>query len=109
MTENPLPVMLVSPLSGDVELNLAYAREAMFDAITKHGEAPFPSHLLYPQVLDDLDPEERALGLACEHAWFPLAKRVVVYTDFGVSAGMQGAIDAAAALGMPRHMRTLAK
>jgi hypothetical protein len=54
-------VILESPFAGDVERNTLYARHALKDSLMR-GEAPIASHLLYPQVLDDLIPSERQLG-----------------------------------------------
>lgn len=56
-------VQLESPYAGDVARNRMYARRAMLDCL-RHGEAPFASHLLYTQVLDDTIPEDRELGMS---------------------------------------------
>lgn len=50
--------------------------------------APFASHALYTQWLDDHDPEERALGIRAGFAWAPFAKVVLVGMDLGLSSGM---------------------
>ena len=55
-------VILESPYSGDVVRNTEYARKCMLDSILK-GEAPLFSHLLYTRCLDDLNPEQRVLGM----------------------------------------------
>ena len=66
-------VILESPYAGgthlpidmrerDKQRNILYARACMKDCLNK-GEAPFLSHLLYTQVLDDDVKEERALGI----------------------------------------------
>jgi hypothetical protein len=89
------PVVLLSPFRAPTILertrNKLYAQEAMADALAR-GEAPFASHLLYPQVLDDGDGAEREQGIAAELAWIDLARCVVVYVDRGISAGMAGEI-----------------
>jgi hypothetical protein len=105
----PRRVILESPYAGDVEANVAYARAAMVDCLIR-GEAPFASHLLYtqPGVLDDDDPNERALGIDAGLAWGAVAEATVVYTDRGVSSGMQLGIDRAAAEGRPVEFRSLA-
>jgi hypothetical protein len=41
-------VIIESPYSGDVETNVAYARAALRDCLSR-GEAPLASHLLYTQ------------------------------------------------------------
>lgn len=81
-------VVIESPLAGDVERNTLYAKMAMRDCLAR-GEAPLASHLLYTQVLDDLVPDERALGIAAGFAWNVQAEAVVVYTGLGISPGME--------------------
>ncbi|MBF4459498.1 hypothetical protein ITJ67_12165 [Pseudoclavibacter sp. VKM Ac-2867] len=89
-------VVLESPYAGDVEANLIYARACVADSLAR-GEAPIASHLLYtqPGVLDDSDPAERALGIAAGQAWIGVASKLVVYTDLGISSGMEAGIAAA--------------
>lgn len=74
--------------------NVRYARRALLDSLER-GEAPYASHLLYTQVLDDSTPEQRQHGLEAGWAWQSVVDAVVVYTDLGISAGMQAAIDSA--------------
>lgn len=85
-------VILESPYAGDVERNVAYARAALADSL-RRGEAPIASHLLYtqPGVLDDLIPEERALGNEAGLAWGRVADAAVFYLDLGWSRGMMAA------------------
>ena len=93
-------VILESPYAGgalgDIARNIAYARACLRDCLMR-GEAPLASHLLYtqPGVLDDLKPDERALGIGAGHAWLRVADATVVYTDLGISAGMRLGIVAA--------------
>lgn len=84
-------VILESPYAGNVRRNLAYAMAAVRDCLTR-GEAPFASHLLYPQLLDDTIPAERALGIEAGLAWGLVAEATVVYVDLGVSSGMEQGI-----------------
>lgn len=99
-------VILESPYAGDVERNVAYAKACMRDCLAR-GEAPFASHLLYTQVLDDTKPEERTLGLLLAAAWGPKADATVVYVDLGVSHGMKLGIYGAERDGIPVEYRTL--
>lgn len=99
-------VALLSPLAGDFEANIAYARKAMRHSLSL-GEAPFASHLLYPQCLDDRDPKSRELGIECEHAWITGARAVVVYVDRGITPSMQRAIDVADSLALPIVYRNI--
>jgi len=96
--ECPPRVLVETPLAADtvegVDANLAYARECMTD-VFRRGEAPFLSHLLYPQVLDDRIPAERTQGIEAGLAWGRAADYSAVYTDRGISPGMQKGIDRA--------------
>jgi len=99
-------VIIESPYSGDVASNTAYARKAMADSLAR-GEAPLLSHLLYTQVLDDLDPDDRAAGMEAGWSWTPLAQAVAVYSDLGMTKGMQRGIDRAKAAGVRIERRWL--
>jgi hypothetical protein len=99
-------VVVESPFAGDVERNRLYLKAAMLDCL-RRGEAPFASRALYTQVLDDLVPAERRLGMEAGFAWGALAEAVVVYTDFAISPGMQAGIDRAIAAGKTVEYRNL--
>ena len=83
-----------------------YAEAAMLDSVNR-GEAPFPWNGLNAFLRDDL-PEERKAALEICLAWLPHAASVAVYADFGISSGMRGEIDRAAALGIPVEYRNIA-
>lgn len=100
-------VLLESPYAGDIEANVAYARRALRHAIVL-GEAPIAGHLLYTQVLDDAVPEERTLGISCHTEWIGAVDALVIYTDRGISKGMQHAIDLARKQGVPVEERSIA-
>jgi hypothetical protein len=101
-----ITVLLESPFAGNVEQNTQYARAAMLDCL-KRNEAPFASHLLYPQVLDDQNPAQRESGIQAGLAIGALLEKTVVYTDLGISRGMQLGIEAAQKCGRPIEYRTL--
>lgn len=105
--EFPL-VIVESPYSGDVEANVAYARECIRDCLLR-GEAPYASHLLYtqPGVLDDTVKDERLLGMKAGMAWGAQASRTVVYIDKGISSGMIYGIEMAKKAGRPVEYRSL--
>lgn len=89
-------VVIESPFKGETpeihERNLRYLKACMLDSLSR-GEAPFASHMLYTQVLNDHIPEERALGIRAGLAWGTRADTTAVYTNLGVSPGMQIGID----------------
>jgi hypothetical protein len=85
-------VILESPYAGDVERNRKYATDCILDCLQR-GDAPFASHMLYTEALDDNVPRMRALGIKAGFAWREAAQATVVYTDLGISAGMQQGID----------------
>ena len=103
-------VIIESPFKGrtpeEEAENIAYAKEAMRDSLYR-GEAPFASHLLYPQMLDDADEDERRMGIEAGLKIGKLADRTVVYTDRGISPGMKQGIKRAEDEGRPVEYRSL--
>lgn len=101
-------VIVESPYAGDIETNVEYARACVRDSLSR-GEAPIASHLLYtqPGVLRDEVPEERQWGIDAGLAWKAVAEASVVYTDLGVSRGMEYGISAAEAAGLPVERRSI--
>lgn len=85
-------VCIESPLAGDFARNIAYARACLRYCL-EQGVSPYASHLLLPQVYNDLSPEQReagiqaglAMGNQCDERW--------VFVDFGWSDGMARAIN----------------
>jgi hypothetical protein len=88
------------------ERNLRYARAAMHDSIER-GEAPFASHLLYPQVLADTNQEQREYGIAAGIEYLKICSALAVYEDLGKTAGMELEIRAATDTGIPVVFRSL--
>lgn len=103
---DPRLVFVASPLRGDMERNLAYARAAMFDSLIR-DESPYVPHLLYPQVLDDTVEVQRGQGMTAANRWLLRCARLVVYVDLGVSSGMQAEIELADRHGIPVERRRL--
>ena len=101
-------VILESPYAGDVKKNLKYARACMRDCFTR-DEIPFASHLLYTQegILDDTKEVERALGIAAGFVWRKFADKTVVYTDLGITSGMEQGIKNAEEIGQEIEWRSL--
>lgn len=106
-------VVVESPFAGNFVqrwLNRRYTRRCLYDCL-KRGESPFASHLLYtqPGVLRDGIAHERKLGIDAGLAWAFCAEATVVYTDRGISPGMQFGIYIAQGAGRPVEYRTLHK
>jgi hypothetical protein len=105
-------VVIESPLDDItrelVEENKRYARKCIVDCL-RRGEAPYASHLFFdhPEILDDLKPEEREVGLVAGLAWGMMADKVAVYTDRGISKGMLRGIAHYEINGIPVEYRTL--
>lgn len=106
---SPRLVILESPYAGDVERNVTYARACLRDSLLR-GEAPIASHLLYtqPGVLDDNIPDERMQGINAGIAWRFAAEGSIVYTDLGISKGMEFGISASLQAGKSVEYRNLA-
>lgn len=99
-------VILETPLSGDFARNTRYARLCMLDSLLKE-EAPYASHLLYTQCLEDRKAEDRTLGIESGFAWKSAADYTVVYTDLGTSEGMRQGIELSKKLGQRIEYRIL--
>lgn len=99
-------VCIESPFAGNVAFNREYAKLAMKDSLSR-GESPSLSHLLYTQVLDDLDPAQRLAGIEAGLEFQKVADKIAVYVDLGISSGMSVAIDRAHTNGIPVVFRHL--
>lgn len=99
-------VILESPYAGDRQRNLLYLRDAIRDSL-KRGEAPYASHGLYTNALEDSVPEQRERGLAAGHAFREVVKKCVVYRDLGISSGMEDGMRRSRQLGQEIEYRTL--
>ena len=69
---------ICSPFSGDVETNVANARRYSRFAVDK-GYIPIAPHLLFPQFIDDDNPDERELGLFFGNALMSKCAEVWVF------------------------------
>lgn len=95
-------IFICSRYRGRVDLNREKARKYARQII-EAGYIPVVPHLLYPQFLDDLNPEERMLGITlgiedlreCSEIWI-----------FGtmISEGMQFEMSKAVELGIPAKL-----
>lgn len=93
--------------NGVLQYNLAYVDECMKDAMLNHNEAPYASHALYTKFLDDNIPEEREFGIKAGFLWREAAEKSVVYTDLGISKGMEWGIQDSIEKNKPVEYRTL--
>ena len=105
--DRPL-VILESPYAGDIENNVRYAQLCVRDSIMK-GESPMATHLLYtqPNILNDEIEHERDLGISVGLTWIRASSKTVVYTDFGISQGMEHGIEMAKKYGNDIEYRTI--
>lgn len=106
---------LAAPTGEQLERHRIYALRAMKHVLAA-GHTPFASHLLYPQVLDDNNPQQReqgmragfaitrALGLSNKqtlpHLDDDIYAECWVFTDYGLSAGMKQGISIATSAGL---------
>jgi hypothetical protein len=108
--QQPKRVIIESPYRATPhyteEQHRLYLLHCIEDSV-KMGEAPFASHLLLPEILDDDDAYERAVGIRCGFAWGQHAEMIAVYQDFGLSAGMREAINYYQSIGKPIEWRKL--
>lgn len=83
-------VYICSPFAGDIEKNVETARRYSRYAMDA-GYIPIAPHLLFPQFLNDDDPEERRLGLFFGNAVMSKCSEVWVFGD-RISDGMAAEI-----------------
>lgn len=92
-------VFICSPFAGDIEGNTERARRYGRFAVTKNA-VPFIPHLLFPQFLNEDDPEERRLGIDMGMHVLKLCKEIWVFGN-RISSGMAVEINKAKSLGIP--------
>lgn len=83
-------VYICSPYAGDIETNVANARRYSRFAVDK-GYIPIAPHLLFPQFLNDSDPNERELGLFFGNAIMSKCSEIWVFGS-AISNGMAAEI-----------------
>ncbi len=79
----------------EIAFNIRYAHKCLLDSLNRN-EAPFLSHIFYTLVLNDSNTDERKRGMEAGFAWGNVAQQVAVYTDYGITSGME--------IGINRHM-----
>jgi hypothetical protein len=83
-------VYICSPYAGDIEKNVKAARVYSRFAVDR-GFIPIAPHLLFPQFMDDTNPQERELGLFFGNALMSKCSEVWVFGSV-ISPGMQAEI-----------------
>lgn len=103
-------IFIASPYRAETaegwKRNLDYARACVLDSIER-GEAPFASHLFYPQVLADTDQDQREYGIKAGIEFLKVCSALAVYEDYGKTVGMELEIRAATDNGIPIVLRSL--
>ena len=88
------------------EQHRVYLEHCMRDCLSRM-ESPYASHWGLPDILDDDDPLDRAMGIRAGWSWGDLAEKVCIYGDLGVTDGMRKSIQRYTLLGIPIERRTL--
>ena len=94
-------VYICSPYAGDTETNIEIAREFCATAVARRV-IPLAPHLLFPQFMDDTDPDERELAMAFNRVLLSKCEAMWVYTGH-VSRGMRAEIEWGRELELPIH------
>ena len=92
-------IYVASPYAGDIKQNTEFAKEACRHVLSC-GHAFFAPHLLYPAILDDGNPQERALGLSMGLAMLSRCDELWCYGK-RLSLGMHFELEEAQRLGIP--------
>lgn len=85
--KNRTRVYVASKYAGDIEQNTEDAIRFCRFAIDR-GYMPIASHLIYPQILDDADPQQRLIGTMFGLCLLRLCHEVWVFGE-QLSAGME--------------------
>jgi hypothetical protein len=114
-------VVLESPYSGDIPLHVVYGQRVMTDSRSR-GEIVIMPHMLWTQhhlaphsYVDDWDEKYevpnggREVSLEQIKVLRERADKVIFYTDYGMSSGMQHGLDHCKERNIPYEMRTIGK
>jgi len=102
--QNKPLVYVASPFAGDTEYNTVMARKYCRFAVTQ-GCIPIAPHLLYPQILEEDNPDEREMGISFALTLLELCDVLWVFGGT-VSKGMAREIEKADKLGIPTRRFT---
>ena len=96
-------IYIASPYAGDIAKNTEFATKACRH-VMEQGHAFFAPHLLYPQILDDSNPQERQAGINMGLVMIPKCDELWVFGN-KITSGMEAEIEMAKQLGIPiRHV-----
>ena len=101
-------VVIESPYGEDVTTHKGYLQECILDCLER-GEAPFASHQMYTDALDDDNSHERKLGIDSGFAWMKVAEAVIFYIDFGWSKGMLAALQKCSEIRIDVEIRKISR
>ena len=96
--KNRKKIYVASKYAGDVEAN-AKAAVGYCRYVISRKCIPIASHLLYPQILDDADPDEREMGLMFGLSLLAVCDEVWCFGDISGSEGVRQEITEAKKLG----------
>lgn len=89
---------ICSPFAGDTDYNVQKAREYCLFA-KNSGYAPFAPHLIYPQFMDDADPNARNEAIRCGISYLFVCHELWVFGK--ITRGMSSEIKQARKRGIP--------
>lgn len=92
-------IYVASPYAGDIKKNIKFAKQAC-RYVLNEGNAFFCPHLLYPQILDDNNSEERKLGINIGKEFLAKCDELWAFGDH-ISHGMFEEIEYAREIGIP--------
>jgi hypothetical protein len=96
--KNRPKVYVASKYAGDIDANVAAAVDYCKYVISQNM-IPVASHLLYPQMLDDNNSNERELGLMFGLSLLAICDEVWCFGDVSASVGVQQELVEAKKLG----------
>lgn len=106
----PQLIFVCSPFRATAKNGLAkhidYAKAACRQ-VFEEGDHPFAPHLLYPSFLNDHSPADRERGIAAGLTILSACDALYVFTELGVSAGMEEEISFAGQRAIPVVFRNL--
>lgn len=92
-------IYVCSPVKGDVEANIARAKEYCKTVLIM-GHIPLAPHVAFSGILNDEVPQERETALSIGLELVKRCDEVWVFGD-RISEGMKGEIDLAKLIGVP--------